>query len=177
MRALKRFCDFFNLCWHDWEVVHYEYASYIAKEIEYQNHVTEYFLEDQICLKCGKKRFEIEKFRKKLITRKKLIELRMKEILEKETMPIYRKKPVEIEAIQYEGTKNSFDKIWDWMNNGPVNVNQGYEGSEDNPGNFGIRTLEGIIKAAPGDWIIKGVKGEFYPCKPDIFELTYEVVE
>jgi hypothetical protein len=39
-----------------------------------------------------------------------------------------------------------------------------------------IRTLEGNMYVMPGDWIIKGVKGEFYPCKPDIFELTYEAV-
>ena len=47
---------------------------------------------------------------------------------------------------------------------------------EHMPGMSGIETLEGIMKARPGDWIIKGVKGEFYPCKPDIFEMTYEVV-
>ncbi len=37
-----------------------------------------------------------------------------------------------------------------------------------------IPTLEGVMKASPGDWIIKGIKGEFYPCKPDIFDATYE---
>lgn len=40
-----------------------------------------------------------------------------------------------------------------------------------------IETLEGTMRAEPGDWIIKGVKGEYYPCKPDIFALTYEPVE
>ena len=40
-----------------------------------------------------------------------------------------------------------------------------------------INTLEGVMKAMPGDWIIKGVKGEFYPCKPDVFEATYEPVD
>lgn len=39
---------------------------------------------------------------------------------------------------------------------------------------YDIKTLEGVMHASPGDWIIKGVKGEFYPCKPDIFEATYE---
>ena len=45
------------------------------------------------------------------------------------------------------------------------------------PDEINIITLEGNHKAIPGDYIIKGVKGEFYPCKPDIFEMTYEVVE
>jgi hypothetical protein len=39
---------------------------------------------------------------------------------------------------------------------------------------MGLVTLEGILTVSEGDWIIKGVKGEFYPCKPDVFELTYE---
>jgi hypothetical protein len=43
-------------------------------------------------------------------------------------------------------------------------------------GGFNIKTLEGTMFAADGDWIIKGVKGEFYPCKPDIFAATYEAV-
>lgn len=42
---------------------------------------------------------------------------------------------------------------------------------------YDIETLEGVMHASPGDWIIKGVKGEFYPCKPDIFEQTYEPAE
>lgn len=45
------------------------------------------------------------------------------------------------------------------------------------PFGIAIETLEGIMVAAPGDWIIRGVQGEFYPCKPDIFEATYEPVE
>ena len=44
-------------------------------------------------------------------------------------------------------------------------------------GRVGISTLEGVMTATIGDWIIKGVQGEFYPCKPDIFEKTYELVE
>lgn len=95
-------------------------------------------------------------------------------------MQAYRKKPIEIIAVKYNGTKESFDEIWDWMGDGIDNDggdNMSFEGTEEDPGKFGIRTLEGIIDASPGDWIIKGVKGEFYPCKPDIFELTYEAVE
>jgi hypothetical protein len=75
----------------------------------------------------------------------------------------YRKKPVEIEAFQL--TEENIDKI------------KGFCGDKiiHHPiaGTF-IKTLEGLMKADKGDYIIKGVKGEFYPCKPDIFELTYE---
>jgi len=87
----------------------------------------------------------------------------------------YRKKPVVIEAILYTG-KNGFE-ISKWSNNlayqSPV-----LEPSENNPGGsyLQIKTLEGIMTASPGDWIIKGISGEFYPCKPDVFEKTYEPV-
>ena len=78
----------------------------------------------------------------------------------------YRKKPVVIEAIQYQ------------IHN-VVAVVQFLEGQAFEPGLDGIviKTLEGDMTAAPGDWIIKGVQGEFYPCKPDIFAATYEPVE
>lgn len=79
----------------------------------------------------------------------------------------YRKKPVEVEAIQYNG-RNSAD-IHEFCG---VNVREPV--GEDY---LEIVTLEGIMKAQPGDYIIKGVKGEFYPCKPDVFEQTYEPVE
>jgi hypothetical protein len=90
----------------------------------------------------------------------------------------FRKKSEVVEAVRYDGTKASFDFIWDWMeretgepDGGP---NQGYEGTGESPGCFGIVTLEGEMKASAGDVIIRGVKGEFYPCKPDIFAATYE---
>lgn len=87
----------------------------------------------------------------------------------------FRKKPVVIEALRYTGSKVSFDAIWEWMGgfNGP---NQGHSGPEDDPQEFDIKTLEGRMQVSVGDWVIKGVKGEFYPCKPDIFEATYEAV-
>ena len=76
----------------------------------------------------------------------------------------YRKKPVVIEAWQ-NSDENEFPV---WL----ANVDVGRE-----PGGvILINTLEGVMKAMPGDYIIKGVKGEVYPCKPDIFEATYEVV-
>lgn len=79
-------------------------------------------------------------------------------------MPMFRKKPVVIEARQYDGT-NLFE-LGKWMGLGVF--------QETFDGNMPIETLEGTMEAAPGDWIIRGVKGEFYPCKPDIFAATYE---
>lgn len=81
-------------------------------------------------------------------------------------MPKYRKKPVVIEAIQFIG--NNFDEICRFAGLAVKIV-----GREQS---LHINTLEGIMKASPGDYIIKGVNGEFYPCKPDIFEKTYEEV-
>lgn len=74
----------------------------------------------------------------------------------------FRKKPVEIEAIQWTGKLECLDAF----NIPELRQSLGSK-------NVGIPTLEGTMIAHVGDWIIKGVKGEFYPCKPDIFELTY----
>ncbi|MDM7529985.1 hypothetical protein [Lacticaseibacillus paracasei] len=82
----------------------------------------------------------------------------------------YRKKPVEIEAIQFADDPDTLIKINDVLGLDPVNVS--YE-DPDNPV-LKIPTLEGVMTAQVGDYIIKGVHGEFYPCKPDIFEETYE---
>jgi hypothetical protein len=89
----------------------------------------------------------------------------------------YRKKPVVIEAVVWNG--KNFDEVMDFM--------QEFHGSKFNyenaeeyaikSGELSIRTLEGIHTASPGDYIIKGVKGEFYPCKPDIFAMTYDPAE
>lgn len=89
-------------------------------------------------------------------------------------MPIFRKKPVEIEARQL-GSK-SFDHMQELV----AWINEAY-GLKQSPawhdGNgINIQTLEGTMRADVGDWIIRGVKGEHYPCKPDIFEATYEAV-
>lgn len=82
----------------------------------------------------------------------------------------FQKKPVQIEARQY--TDGSWARIIDW-----VNANGGYAYLPAGPDlDIAIETLEGDMRALPGDWIIQGVKGEFYPCKPDIFEMTYEPV-
>ncbi len=82
-------------------------------------------------------------------------------------MAAYRKKPVVIEAIRYEGVP---DVVFAWLGQWhpgktwTLNLNDALV----------IPTLEGPHFADVGDWIIRGVKGEFYPCKPDIFEQTYE---
>ena len=81
----------------------------------------------------------------------------------------YRKKPVVIEAIQFTG--DNIQELWDWAGADAI-----YGPVEDDPSAY-ITTLEGRMEASPGDWIIKGVQGEFYPCKPEIFEATYEPVE
>jgi hypothetical protein len=87
-------------------------------------------------------------------------------------MAQYRKKPVVIEAIQWDG--NNQGEIADFM--GKI-IRTKTSPEEGNPsGKITIETLEGDMTASVGDFIIKGVQGEFYPCKPDIFEKTYELV-
>ena len=83
----------------------------------------------------------------------------------------YRKRPVVIEAMQLEMTKESFKAAYAW-----IGSNVDFEKAQD--GSFiNIKTFEGTTQARVGDFIIKGVSGEFYPCKPDIFDKTYEHVE
>ena len=92
-------------------------------------------------------------------------------------MPKFRKKPVVIEAVQWTGNnlKEVIDfsglhesaKKWSWEEYEKVVAEDGLK----------IFTLEGKMNADVNDWIIKGVKGEFYPCKPEIFEATYEAVD
>lgn len=89
----------------------------------------------------------------------------------------FRKKPVVIDAIRWTG-KNweellkfipSVGSDW-WLKSGAVG------GLAETSQPVILKTLEGNMQADIGDWIIKGVKGEFYPCKPDIFEATYEFI-
>ena len=88
-------------------------------------------------------------------------------------MAKYRKKPVVIEAIQFIDDSEELIHISVFMNDSDLVINY----SEKNNPKLKIETLEGIMNASLGDYIIKGINGEFYPCKPDIFEKTYEVVE
>lgn len=92
----------------------------------------------------------------------------------------YRKKPVVIEAMRLENNYNSIVNVVEWVENidmstSLIGMNATVKNIQDH--GFFINTLEGKMRADFGDYIIKGVAGEFYPCKPDIFEKTYEAVE
>jgi len=93
-------------------------------------------------------------------------------------MPKYRKKPVVVEAMQWDGSIQSAHAIIRWVHAGlPPETQVIIDGITDWPGALNVRTLEGVVLAFPGRWIIKGVKGEFSVTKPDIFAQTYEAVE
>jgi hypothetical protein len=97
----------------------------------------------------------------------------------------FRKKPVEIEAMWISPDTTARDggldpntqsqaEIAGWM------MGHGFRDfkvhGEQAPFGIAIQTLEGVMVASPDDWIIRGIQGEFYPCKPDIFEQTYEAI-
>jgi hypothetical protein len=84
-------------------------------------------------------------------------------------MPMFRKKPVVIEAVQWTGEYYDADPLPEWLVQAEVDRT-----IEDCDAAKVIKTLEGEHLASPGDWIIQGIKGELYPCKPDIFAATYE---
>lgn len=92
----------------------------------------------------------------------------------------YIKKPVEIEAIQL--TKDNIIEVFNFLDETNYKETKSVEELEDfsqmmlKQGYIEIKTLEGMMIANFGDYIIKGIKGEFYPCKPDIFQATYEEV-
>ena len=85
----------------------------------------------------------------------------------------YRKKPVVIQAIKLE--RSNIDAAYEFAYGNPISMD-GRTMTEEWGGMY-IRTLEGVMFANFGDYIIKGVKGEVYPCKPDIFDMTYEVAQ
>lgn len=98
----------------------------------------------------------------------------------------FRKRPVEIEAVQWTGDNTS--DVIDWILTSDAGVARWHEaqpaysddegtGCDATPEQIAIDTLEGTMFASVGDWIIRGIRDEFYPCKPDIFEATYEPVE
>lgn len=82
----------------------------------------------------------------------------------------FRKKPVVVEAIQWDGNLSTVEKLMEGS------TCESVEQDLCDPA-LVIVTLEGKMRAGVGDWIIRGVKGELYPCKPDIFAQTYEVAE
>ncbi|WP_181335423.1 hypothetical protein [Hyphomicrobium methylovorum] len=83
----------------------------------------------------------------------------------------FRKKPVVVDAVQWRGREDT-NRVLNWLAQQGASI----AGWLFNDTDITIPTLEGNHRATPGDWIICGVKGEFYPCKPDIFEATYEHV-
>ena len=83
----------------------------------------------------------------------------------------YRKKPVVIEAVQFLDSTESENELVKFM--GGIVID---DEDESKDSSLLIETLEGTMRAGYGDFIIKGVNGEFYPCKPDIFAKTYEEV-
>jgi hypothetical protein len=89
---------------------------------------------------------------------------------------MWRKRPVVIEARQWLRGPAEASRIINWvlMNGGTARYIDYDENGQQEFEFIEIDTLEGSISASPGDFIIKGVKDEFYPCKPDIFHLTYE---
>lgn len=98
----------------------------------------------------------------------------------------FRKKPVVVEAVQWNGT--NVVEVYNFLENKNVETQYGvktdgknfyikFENGSCQLGTLMIKTLEGEHKASVGDYIIKGVNGEFYPCKPDIFEKTYYPVK
>ena len=97
----------------------------------------------------------------------------------------YRKKPVVIEARQLAGSDEDIAAVIDWITRNTQGVfdldddEQPVSGVAIDVGTgfMHIATLEGVMQAKPDDWIIRGVQGEFYPCKPDIFAATYEPAE
>lgn len=103
-------------------------------------------------------------------------------------MAKFRKKPVVIEAVRFDGVESvddapaamfegSFCPPQEWLQDA-LGMHEAQIGAVFADGDsLTIRTLEGRMIATPGDWIIRGVKGELYPCKPDIFAATYEPAE
>lgn len=119
-------------------------------------------------------------------------------------MAKYRNKPVEIEAVRWRGFQHlgitteppdqpveiteenmrniKWEPLPEWLPK-PLRTIEEAGSAATTPGNVTrdgqvllIATLEGVMRAEPGDWVIRGVKGELYPCKPDIFAATYEAV-
>jgi len=94
----------------------------------------------------------------------------------------YRKKPIVIEAIQFDG--NNYDETMKFGDNNfmqpffvkNVNPNE-INGELVNDPTIFIKTLEGNMRISVGDYVIKGIKGEYYPCKPDIFLDTYDLAD
>ena len=86
-------------------------------------------------------------------------------------MPTYRKRPVEIQAVRFTGSGESYMRVIEFLGDPHGENHRWMPRTRD--GGF-IVTLEGEMQFHPGDWIIRGFAGEFYPCRDDIFRATYE---
>lgn len=110
----------------------------------------------------------------------------------------YRKKPIVVEAMKWDGGAANATPIIDWVLSAGGTASWHEDGAlladplcftpeyhethhycpscpfSTVPEGISVKTLEGVMTASVGDWIIRGVQGEFYPCKPDIFDATYE---
>jgi len=93
----------------------------------------------------------------------------------------FRKRPIVVEAWQLTSKNRASNVGWPQWLHDAWNLPDGAPGRvfpfEAAPAMLAVSTLEGIMQVSLGDWIIQGVKGELYPCKPDIFEATYEIAE
>uniref|UniRef100_A0A6M3ILL6 Phage protein n=1 Tax=viral metagenome TaxID=1070528 RepID=A0A6M3ILL6_9ZZZZ len=90
----------------------------------------------------------------------------------------FRKKPAVIDAVRFIGFTDGANYLpKDLIELFGIKTNESYPVTSNENGCLIIHTLEGDMKAELGDWIIKGIKGEFYPCKPDVFKQTYEEVK
>lgn len=95
-------------------------------------------------------------------------------------MPKFVKKPVEVEARQWDGTPAASIPIINWIlqSGGTATLHcDDLNACVNGKHTIRIQTLEGIMDASPQDYVIQGVQGEFYPCKPDIFAESYEAVD
>jgi hypothetical protein len=96
-------------------------------------------------------------------------------------MARFRKLPLEIEAVQFQGVdQRDGNNIILLAEARPQWIQDALDSRAmmlNGPNSIGVATKEGTMTASQGDWIIRGVQGELYPCKPDIFEATYEPVE
>jgi hypothetical protein len=95
----------------------------------------------------------------------------------------YRKRPVVIEAIQFGNAEWADKPSWrarslpSWLIEAQESDALTYRFESEDYWYFFVRTLEGEMRGGPDDWLIRGVQGELYPCKPDIFAATYEAVD
>ena len=93
-------------------------------------------------------------------------------------MKSFRKKPVVVQAVQFVDSTEAIELIMNWIpKQSRYLLTPATENIEGRKRRLFILTLEGEMEVSMGDWVIKGVEGEFYPCKPSVFEKTYDVVK